>query len=232
MAKRKKGFRISLICMPFASLATPSIALTQLKSLVKNRFGKKVSVEIFYFNHDFARYIGNAHQYEHTMSQGGFVTGIGDWFFRQSAWPEASDNTTEYLARYYASGDVSSMFVKRLVEEKRQGIDDFLDSLIDKYGLIDSDIVGFTTMFPQTVSSFAMAKRLKNRKPDIITVMGGHACDSVTGQEFSKRIEQIDYFFSGQALVSFPEFVGCCLKVKKKDCDRINGVFSKTNMSA
>lgn len=229
MEKTKAKLRISLICMPFASLSTPSIALTQLKSLVRKRFGGQVSVEILYFNHNFARYIGDAHQYEHTMSQGGFVTGIGDWFFRQSAWPEISDNATEYLARYYASDDESSIFVRRLVEEKRRGIDEFLDRLIDQYSLADADIVGFTTMFPQTVSSFAMAKKLKDRKPEIITVMGGHACDSVTGQEFSRRIEQIDYFFSGQALVSFPEFVRCCLEGRREECDKINGIFSKTN---
>ena len=44
--------------MPFANLQMPSIALTQLKSVVEDRFKNEVAVDVHYFNHDFANYLG------------------------------------------------------------------------------------------------------------------------------------------------------------------------------
>ena len=40
--------------MPFANLQMPSIALTQLKSVVEDKFANEVTVDVYYFNHDFA----------------------------------------------------------------------------------------------------------------------------------------------------------------------------------
>jgi hypothetical protein len=51
-------YRIALINMPFANLSLPSIALTQLKSLVESHFKEQVSVNLLYLNHDFANYLG------------------------------------------------------------------------------------------------------------------------------------------------------------------------------
>jgi len=87
------------------------------------------------------------------------------------------------------------------------GLDAFLDALIVGYGIADADIVGFTSMFAQNTAGFAMARKLKERNPRITTVMGGSACEGVTGLEFARRVDAVDAFFSGPALVSFPEFV-------------------------
>jgi hypothetical protein len=51
-------YKISLINMPFVALHIPSIALTQLKSVVTKEFGDEVSVDIHYLNHDYAKFLG------------------------------------------------------------------------------------------------------------------------------------------------------------------------------
>jgi ribosomal peptide maturation radical SAM protein 1 len=82
-------------------------------------------------------------------------------------------------------------------------------------------------MFMQNVACFAMAQRLKERNPYLVTVIGGANCESPMGQEIAKHVDQIDYVFSGPALNSFPAFLRCCLAGEMDRCEGINGVFSK-----
>jgi len=225
MCARKSKLRISLVNMPFGSLNMPSLGLTQIDSVLKSRFPDSVEVTTCYLNFDFAKYLGDIEQYNNALSGAGFMTGIGDWFFRQAAFPEAVDNTSEYVGRFYFDDDPRTKAIRRLIEAKRPGLDDFLDKMIEKYRLAEADIVGFTALFSQAVASFALAKRLKKKNPSIITVLGGSACEGLVGRTFARHIEQIDYVFSGPSLVSFPQFVQYCIEGRMEDCAGIKGVF-------
>ena len=218
--------RVVLINMPFAALETPSLSLTQLAAVLRDGDGGRIRTETLYLNIDFARYIGSPAQYAHALSGTGFMTGIGDWFFRQVAFPDADDNRDAYFARYYYADDAATAEQRRFIDTKRQGAAAFLDELIAIYRLADADVVGFTALFSQTVASFAMAERLKRVNPDIVTVIGGAACEGVMGREFAARVPQIDYVFCGPALVSFPAFLRCLLEGDEEGPARIDGVFS------
>ena len=207
----------------------PSIALTQLAAVVKEQYGADVEVSIHYLNLDFAEYIGDVELYDHTHSATAFVTGIGEWFFRQSAFPEAEDNKDEYYARYYHSQDEATQDAWRRLEQKRAGLDAHLDSLIDRYQLLDADLVGFTALFSQTVASIAMARRIKARNPNLLTALGGAPCDAEMGLALAGQVDAFDAVFSGPALESFPRFVGHLLHDERDACDSIDGVFTQTN---
>lgn len=196
----RSKIKVLLVNMPFASPSIPSLALTQLKAVVP----PEVQTEILYLNHDFAKHIGDLEAYRHVLSDYGFMTGIGDWFFRQSAFPDAADNTAEYFERYYDGAEQPGWEV---LLKCRANIDDFLDSLIVKYCMAEADVVGFTALFAQTVASFAMARRLKLANPNLTIIMGGAACSGEMGHEFAKQVDSIDCFFSGPGLVSFPKFL-------------------------
>lgn len=219
--------RVVLINMPFASLAMPSLALTQL-SAVMGEVGERVQTETLYLNLDFAHYIGDRSDYSHALTDAGFMTGFGDWFFRQVAFPGADDNSEAYLDRYYFDDDEVSHRLRRVIQTKREGVGAFLDDRIEEYGLAEADVVGFTALFSQTVASFAMAQRLKMVNPDLLTVIGGPACEGVMGQEFASKVPQIDYVFSGPGLVSFPEFVRRRLDGDPDPGSGIDGVFSES----
>jgi ribosomal peptide maturation radical SAM protein 1 len=222
--------KIFLINMPFANLTLPSIGLTQLKSVVDKTFKDQVSVEIAYLNQDFAHYLGGMLQLRRVNdSPNSHVSGIGDWFFRRSAFPDLPDNQEAYFKRYYPQGDEVTKGFLDFIVEKREHLDDFLDAQIDKYGMGDAFMVGFTSMFSQNVACLAMAKRLKKRNPNIITVMGGANCEAPMGKEIVKHVEQIDYVFSGPALKSFPQLLQHCLDEQRDKCHSINGVFTKEN---
>jgi len=94
-------FTIALVNMPFASLQRPSIALTQLKAILDQRFAGEVQTTIHYLNQDFGRDFGVG-PYTHVVNSiDAHNGGFGDWFFRQVAFPDLPDNSTEYFNRYY-----------------------------------------------------------------------------------------------------------------------------------
>lgn len=221
--------RIALVSMPFAELAAPSIALLQLKTVLERRFGDAVRVEIHYLNHDAALFLDDVPLYKHIMSNVGYSTGVGDWFFRSAAFPEAQDNADEYLSLYYPSNDGISLSVRRAVRDTRPQLDAFLDTSIARYDLSDADIVGFTSIFSQTTASLAMAAKLKKANRSAVTLMGGPACTGSMGREFADRFANIDYVFSGPGLVSLPRWVANYLEDDMGACDDIAGVFSRTN---
>ncbi len=222
-------YKVALINVPFASLKFPSLALTQLKSVLDSKLSFRVSVELLYLNHDFAHYMGTELYQYIAVDMEAPYNGLGDWFFRQAAFPELADNTEIYFQRYFPHRNEQNQILKRLIQEKREGLDQVLEGLIDQYKLNEADLVGFTSMFSQNVACFALARKIKERSPHIVIVMGGANCETPMGQEIVKNVEHIDFVFSGTALKSFPEFVQTCLDGDVKKRDRIKGVFSKSN---
>lgn len=222
-------YRIALVNMSFATVDMPSLALTQLKSLLDSKYANRCLTEICYLNQDFAQNMGVEFYQRIATSGEHHNTGVGEWFFRQVAFPELEDNSEKYFRRYYPQNNEQTQEFKRVLLEKRQGLDQFLDMLITKYQLEQMELVGFTSMFSQNLASIALAKKLKQRNPHIVIVMGGANCESPMGQEIVKNVEQVDFVFSGSALRNFPEFVGHCLNQDIKKCHMLPGVFSRTN---
>lgn len=224
---------IELINPPFADETIPSIALTQLGSVVQSRFGDEVKVNIRYFNHDFSALIGQ--DVYHYISCGGVSNniGFGEWFFRQAAFPELPDNAPEYFSRYGSLlGPENIAIYEQHLKAVRNNLDVIIESWLLRNNILEVDIVGFTSMFMQNVSSFALARKLKLMKPEIVTIMGGANCETPMGQEIVKNVSEIDYVFSGTALKSFPEFVSGFLENNRTRMESINGVFSKSNIHA
>lgn len=224
-------FKIILVNMPFASVARPSIGLTQIKAVTDEKFSGRVSTEILYLNHDFAHYIGVPFYSRIADTMDHHATGLGDWLFRQAAFPELPDNTEEYFRRCYPQRTERTQMLRKTVQEKRAGLDEFINNLIDRYKLDEADLVGFSSTFAQNVACFALARKLKERRPRLTTVLGGANCESIMGREIAKQVKQIDYVFSGGSLKSFPDLVQCILKEQWEQCHRINGVFTSVNHS-
>jgi magnesium-protoporphyrin IX monomethyl ester (oxidative) cyclase len=82
--------------MPFFSIHLPSIALTQIKTVLSVKLHGQVDSEIFYLNQDFAQFLGLGNYDFIAHSVKSTVSGLGDWFFRQIAFPEVADNREVY----------------------------------------------------------------------------------------------------------------------------------------
>ena len=222
-------YRVALINMPFANLNMPSLALSQLKSRLEEHFKDQIRVDIYYLNHDFANHMGVDFYNDVSSLQDSQNSGLGDWFFRQIAFPELPNNAGVYLTRYFPQRNDQSSSLKERILKSRRGLEQLMEDLITKYELDKVDLVGFTSMFMQNVAVFAMAEKIKERNSKVTIIMGGANCESPMGQVIVKNVKQIDYVFSGPALKSLPGFVQHCLDHEESKCSSIKGVFSKRN---
>jgi len=221
-------YRIALVNMPLANLSMPSLALTQLQAVARNAFGERVRTEIHYLNHDFAHFLtlpayGELISFEH------HPTGLGEWFFRAVAFPDAPDNTEAYFQRYYPQHSERNRMIKAFALQKRAGLEAHFEAMIDRYELDKVDLVGFTSMFSQNVAVLAMARLIKKRNPGVVVVTGGANCEAPMGREVVDRFPHVDFVFSGPALRSFPLLVRCLMEGDEAGRHRIDGVFSRMN---
>ncbi|MCC7146866.1 MAG: RiPP maturation radical SAM C-methyltransferase [Phycisphaeraceae bacterium] len=224
-------YRIALLNMPVAMSRFPSLGLTQLKAALNRELPGQVDVDIIYLNHDFASVLG-PQRAEQLASQTTAVTaGLGNWLFRQAAFPKASDNRQAYLAqfeRFFGSGQGQRMFEH--LANRRDEFDAFLDRMIDQYALDRYDLVGFSIVSMQQNASFAMARKLKLRARQIVTVAGGPNCEAPMGQVIAKHVEAINFVFSGPSLQTLPRLVRGLLKNDLDACHAIEGVYAREKM--
>ncbi len=220
---------IVLINMPFAHVVSPSLGLTQLKAAVDLQHGSAVRTRILYLNHDFANYFGVELYQEIALAIQHRYSGLGDWMFRQLAFPDVPDNAEEYFDRYYPSRKGFIRQARDLILSKRRGLPSVVRSLIRRHEIAGADVAGFTTMLSQTVASIAFANVLKESNPHTLVAFGGANCEKEMGRELVEKVEVIDYVFSGPGLVSFPAFAGALLRGDRAACHAIDGVFSRRN---
>jgi ribosomal peptide maturation radical SAM protein 1 len=231
VAAARKGsplLRIALVNMPFAAVEFPSIALTQLQAALARRCGDRAEVEVSYPSHDVCRHLG-LDLYRRICDEAAF-SGLGDWLFRDLAFPGLPDNAAEYRLRYYPSRQLGGLFEEVLAA--RAGLDRLLDDVVARYRLDEADLVGFTSMFSQNVASFALARRLKEERPDQVIAIGGANCESPMGEEIALHVPAIDYVFSGPALVTFPDLVAALLDGDPARAARAAGVFTRAKVMA
>jgi radical SAM superfamily enzyme YgiQ (UPF0313 family) len=219
-------YRIAFAYLPFANLYMPSIGMTQLSAVTKMHFQEQISLDIHYLTIDFAHYLGLDLYDSIVTSAQHNNSGLGGWLFRQAAFPEAPDNAEEFYRRFYPWQDEQTRATRELIEEKRRGLDSFLLHLIAKYALDDAKIVGLSSMFHQNMACFALARKIKDINPDVITVMGGANCESPMGPAIVRHVDQIDFAFSGPALKSFPEFVQKALDGRLDEASAISGIYA------
>lgn len=220
-------FRIALLNMPFSAVEIPSIALTQLQSVVKQRLGGRMEVEVFYPSHDMCLFLGLP-DYTACCNEAS-NSGLGDWLFQRIAFPGAPDSTDDIRWRYFPANDQRRTAFERLAALREEALDGFLDTVISRYRLEQADMVGFTSMFGQNVASFALARKLKEGVPGLVTAIGGANCESPMGEEIVRHVPAIDYVFSGPALLSFPRLVECHLDGDREGAEHIPGVFTRAN---
>jgi ribosomal peptide maturation radical SAM protein 1 len=71
----------------------------------------------------------------------------------------------------------------------------------------DPRLVGFTSVFQQHTASLALAKRIKQARPEISIVFGGANCEGPMGAETVRQFPFVDAAVSGEGDVVFPELV-------------------------
>jgi ribosomal peptide maturation radical SAM protein 1 len=225
-------YSVALVNMPFAAADFPSIALTQLKAMLLGELRGEVECDVHYLNLDFVGYLGADFYEIISNSVQANTSGLGDWFFSRAAFPDKPDDPETYLLRHFSEHRAQLEVFRRQLGDKRQAVGALLDSLIDAYGLDRCSLIGFTSMFCQNVASFALARRLKQRNPAAVVVIGGANCETPMGNVIARRVPWIDFVFSGPALRTFPRLVRHLLRGETGECHRLTGVLSRQKLLA
>jgi ribosomal peptide maturation radical SAM protein 1 len=217
------SLKIGLISMPQSLTALPSIGLTQLASVIQQKFAW-VQTDIIYACLDYVRFLGwdTYKKFE--------AFGLNEWLFQREAFPESDEHMDQFKKLFFRDGKtIAKSKIFDLAQTKRCLMKGFLESLWTQYHLEQYDLIGFTSVVSQNMASIAMARLIKGRKPSGIIVMGGPNCDYPMGKVLCDNVQPIDYIFSGMAVLSFTQFVACLLKGDLEGTHQIDGVFSKKN---
>jgi ribosomal peptide maturation radical SAM protein 1 len=221
---------VALVVMPVVNVDRPSISIAKLRAALQEEHGERVDTRILYLCHDFATWMADGPRIGeldmHEVLLDFQHVGLPDWFFRSVAFPEAEDNTDRYFRRYFPGKSPAVREFRQALLAKREGLEAFLEGLIDAHGLDQCKVVGFTSLFVQSGAVFAMARLLKRRNPAVTVIMGGQNCDSPMGEEIARNVPTVDLVFSGPGMVSLPAAVEHILDGDVAACEQLDGVFS------
>lgn len=194
--------KILLLSMPFASVLLPTVGVSLLKAILREA---GISCEIKYPNLALAEMIG-LDRYERICgSQGGNLL-IGERLFAGDYFSEKLPDEAGYLDCFRRSEGRSNLLLGDFLAAKG-AINPFLIRCMEDIRWEEYDIVGFSTMFEQNMSSVALARRIKLLHPAKPIVFGGANCEGEMGAELMKCFPEIDYVCSGEADIGFPELV-------------------------
>lgn len=189
---------IVLANMPFAAIQRPSIALGTLKSILQ---GSGLKVHVAYANLWYAEYIGLDPylRIENTRSQ----DVLGDWIFGAAAFPDYEPKHGGYMDQVLRANRSlvrgSAAETAELLHRIRRQAASFIDLVADRILALAPRIVGCTSMFQQNVASLALLQRIRDKAPDVITMMGGANCETVMGRTLHENFPWVDYVVSGEA---------------------------------
>jgi ribosomal peptide maturation radical SAM protein 1 len=193
-AEQRAAWPVVLVAMPFQEVYRPSIQIALLAA-IGTRHG--FPVRTLHAHLDLAAAVG-VDVYQRLSEQRGRL--LGEWLFSVEAFGAAAPDPDGRHAADLA-GDALAEEVLRI---RRETVPAYLDALVDGYDWSAVRLVGFTSTFQQNTVSIALARRLKRRRPDLLTLFGGANFEGDMGLEYVRAVEEVDLAVIGEADTAFP----------------------------
>jgi ribosomal peptide maturation radical SAM protein 1 len=206
--------------MPFMAADRPSI---QLGLLTATAAAHGFPVRPLHANLDFAARIEVGY-YRLLAEHRGRL--LGDWLFSVEAFGAAApDPDARFLAEF--ADELGYLGAPPEVRDRLRRIRDrevpaFLDAVLTAFPWQEARVVGFSATFQQNAASFALARRLKERYPDIVTVFGGANFDGEMGLELVRSVDCIDFAVIGEGDTALPGLL--CALAEGTDTGEVPGV--------
>jgi ribosomal peptide maturation radical SAM protein 1 len=200
---------LCLVSMPFAPVERPSYACALLKSVLA-RAGFRVAVR-----HPCIRFTEHLSKRTYSLlSRIRVEDGPVDWAFAATAFPSHISDPDAYLTRlvernpisWYDDGVGELLALRELAPA-------FIEATVEDILLLQPRIVGCTSTFQQHVASLALLRRLKEKMPQIVTMIGGANCETVMGKTTHQNFTWVDYVVSGEAEDLLPSLCEHILKL-------------------
>lgn len=206
LKKTIKPADVLLIVPPFASIDRTCLAVHLLKACA-NASG--FSTEILYANVLFASIVGELNYYFlcHTGLEREFV---GERYFARVAYGKASfgNNGMEAIERQYNSFQRIGMKIDiDDIIKKERTVEELIESIATVIIDVGYPIVGLSSSFDQTAASISIINAIKKKEAQRICLIGGSNCLGTMSEGIMRLSSNIDYIFSGESELSFPEFL-------------------------
>lgn len=196
------GMRVCLVNMPFASTRRPSIQLGLLQAILADA-GNSVTTR--YFNLELGAMIG-WDRYESLCHARDML--LGEWLFGRAAFGSDAPPPETFVGRQRAELDALrtelGYDLDHLTELREADLPRFVDDCAEQVDWSRYDVVGFSSIFEQNCAALALARRLKARFPELVTVFGGANFDDEMGLEYVRALPWIDYAVVGEGDRAFP----------------------------
>ncbi len=188
---------ICLINMPYTGIVRPSAALGLLHAIL-DRDG--FEVETVCADLLFADVIG-LRRYKLIIDTRA-PDALGDWTFAHVAFPDFKPDNEAYITRLI---ERNTLYIncepgefREVLWQVRDAAARFIDDLIDRILDKKPRIVGCTSTLVQHVSSLALFRRLRERAPAVINMIGGANCETVMGRASHRLFPWVDFVVAGE----------------------------------
>ncbi|WP_439658774.1 RiPP maturation radical SAM C-methyltransferase [Lentzea sp. HUAS TT2] len=201
MTTDRAAWPVVVVSMPFMHADRPSIQLGLLAAIARR---EGFPVRTLHANLDLAARIGTAY-YRQLADQCGRL--VGEWLFAVEAFGDAAPDQEGKLLLEFADDLAYLGDRERLLRTREHDVPAFLDALVSEVDWEGVRVVGFSSTFQQTAASVALARRLKDRFPDVVTVFGGANFDGEMGLELVRSLPCVDFAVIGEGDSAFPRLL-------------------------
>jgi len=203
---------VCLVHMPVALTTVPSFSLGLFKALLNER---GIPSTVIYNNLRFLeKFDANFYAFLERSPANHLA---GEFLFGKAVgWKPAKDDEDYYkLLRETWPCSLSILPVVepfwRKMPQMRDKAVEFISDAADEVLSFRPKIVACSSMFQQNMASLALLRRVKEKSPDIITLIGGPNCMGESSTAMAESIPWLDYVFSGEADEVFADFCAALL---------------------
>ncbi len=197
---------VLFVVMPFGGLERPHLGVGLLKAQLR---AAGVPATVAYLNFPFAEALGYEPYHRMSDQLDGYLyyALAGEWLFSRSLFSRRGSEDDKYIEGYLFGGKLCARDMVNCLRRMSALVEPYLDHCLRTVDWQRYSIIGFTSTFEQTLACLALAKRIKERFPDKIIVMGGPNCAGVMGLQLHRSFPFLDYVFTCEADFGFPELV-------------------------
>jgi ribosomal peptide maturation radical SAM protein 1 len=197
------GTSISLVCMPWHLVGSPSIQLGTLEAVLA-RAG--IACRSHSLHLELARFLAERREEcrGFDLADYGEVAtrwmnlGAGEWVFALSPVRRESPERDAALLDLWRANGMPAELSRRL-ERLRARVPAFLERCADEILAGEPAVVGFTAVYSQTLPSLALAHVLKQRDPCHSILFGGASCEGPMGPALLEAFADVDAVVRGEA---------------------------------
>jgi len=192
--------RVLLVDMPFASLETPSPAISVLKARLEEC---GTVCDAAYANLAFADFV-SAPAYRRIAHAFRPDALAGEWVFAACLF-----GATDWTVGAYLRDVVGGMPAadRDLLRAARAAAPEFVTMLLRTVSWDDYELVGFASSCSQNLAALALAREVKARHPRTTIVFGGANWQGEMGLALLRRFPFVDIAFLGEADDSLPAVI-------------------------